>query len=163
MPLIALLFLLVPIIELFVIVQAAQAIGTPQTLLLLLVVSVVGAWLVKVEGLGVWRRFATTMSRGELPHKEVLDGALILVAGALMLTPGFVTDAVGLLFLFPPSRAVVRTALISRFKAGALMTVFGAPETPQGHVYESDAWEAESWESDPDRTGRDDNPPEVGR
>ncbi len=112
----AILFLVVPIVELAVIVKVAGVFGLGSTLLLLIAVSVVGAWLVKREGIGVIRRVRATLDQGELPHREVLDGALILLAGVLMLTPGFVTDVLGLVLLFPPTRLAVRTALLGRFK-----------------------------------------------
>lgn len=137
MPLIAVLFLALPFIELFVIVQVAREFGTAQALLALLLLSLVGGWLVKVAGLGVWRRFTTTAARGEIPHREVIDGALLLVAGALLLIPGFVTGLVGLVLVFPPTRAAVRTALMGRFKAGTTIAVFGRPRRgvveTQGH------------------------------
>ncbi|MGY6499834.1 MAG: FxsA family protein [Acidimicrobiales bacterium] len=158
MPLIALLFLALPFVELFVIVQVARAVGTPQTLVALLVVSIVGAWLVKVAGLGVWRRFTTTAARGEMPHREVVDGVLLLMAGALLLIPGFVTDLVGLVFVFPPTRAVVRTALIGRFQAGTTIAVFG--RGPRG-VVETQGWETDTDPTTPTRP--DDDPPEIGR
>lgn len=161
MPLIALLFLAVPIIELLVIVSAAQAIGTPQTLVLLLVVSIVGAWLVKVEGLGVWRRFSTTLARGEMPHREIVDGVLILAAGAFMLTPGFVTDAVGLLFLAPPSRAVIRAMVLKRVTPGVGVNApYGFAGGAAGPTAGSagGVWDTTGWESDPDRPGPDDPP-----
>jgi UPF0716 protein FxsA len=86
------------------------------TLALLVLLSVAGAWLVKREGLGVWTRFRSQVERGALPTNELLDGILILLAGALMLTPGFVTDVVGILLLIPPARAVVRALLARRFR-----------------------------------------------
>ena len=116
MPVLVLLFIVLPILELAVIVAAARTFGTPQALVVLLLVSVVGAWLVKLEGLGVWRRLRATVARGELPHNELVDGVLILVAGVLMLTPGFVTGAVGLFVLFPPTRGLIRAGLMSRFR-----------------------------------------------
>jgi UPF0716 protein FxsA len=111
------LFLILPIVELYVIVQVGQSIGVLPTLALLILLSVAGAWLVKREGLGVWVRFRSQVERGALPTNELLDGILILLAGALMLAPGFVTDAVGILLLIPPSRAVVRSLLSRRFRA----------------------------------------------
>ena len=107
--------LCVPLLELYVIIQVADGVGTGQTILLLIVVSVVGAWMVRRSGLGVLNQIRTRLSRGELPAGELVDGLLILVAGALMLTPGFLTDAVGLLLLFPPTRLIVRLMLIRRF------------------------------------------------
>jgi UPF0716 protein FxsA len=111
-----LLFLIVPIVELYVIIEVGQWLGVWPTLGLLVALSVAGAWLVKREGIGVWRRAQRQLERAELPATELLDGLLILAAGALMLTPGFVTDVVGLLLLIPPTRAVARAGLSRRFR-----------------------------------------------
>lgn len=114
--LLGVLFLVVPIAELAVIIQVAQGVGVLNTIVLLVVVSVVGAWLVKREGIGVVRRTQRAVQRGQLPHRELVDGALIMFAGALLLTPGFLSDVLGIVLLVPPSRAVVRTALLHRFR-----------------------------------------------
>lgn len=111
-----LLFLLVPVAELYVIVQVADAAGIVSTLALLIAVSVLGAWLVKREGLGVLRRIQDQLARAELPTNQVVDGGLILFAGALMLTPGFLTDVLGIVLLVPPTRALIRTVLLARFR-----------------------------------------------
>lgn len=124
--LLLLAFLVVPILELYVILQVGQVIGALPTLGLLVVVSLTGAWLVRREGLGVWRRVQSLLERGELPTTEVLDGFLILLAGALMLTPGFLTDAVGLLLLVPPGRAAVRAGILHRFRRRAATATFAA-------------------------------------
>ena len=110
-----LLFLVLPIAELAVILQVGQLIGPWYTILLLLAVSAAGAWLVKREGLGVVRRFRRQLDAGALPGKELADGVLILFAGALLLTPGFITDCFGLLLLLPPVRAVIRASVLRRF------------------------------------------------
>jgi UPF0716 protein FxsA len=107
----ALIFIVVPFIELFVLLQVGQAIGVVETIGLLIVVSVVGAWLVKREGIGVYRRAQVTMAEGRVPAAELLDGVLILFAGALLLTPGFLTDVLGVSLLVPPVRAGVRQGL----------------------------------------------------
>lgn len=114
--LLVLLFLVVPIVELYVIIQVADLAGVWSTIGLLIVISIAGSWLVKAEGLGVLRRARTTWSRGEVPADEVVNGLLILFAGALLLTPGFVTDGLGLLLLLPPTRAGVRGVLLRRFR-----------------------------------------------
>lgn len=106
----------VPILELYVIVQVAVGIGTLQTIGLLILVSVVGAWLVRREGLWVLNRVRERLDQGQVPGNELVDGLLILVAGALMLTPGFLTDALGLVLLAPPTRIIVRTMLVKRFR-----------------------------------------------
>lgn len=110
-----LIFLVLPIAELAVILQVGQLIGPWYTIVLLLAVSAAGAWLVKREGLGVVRRFRRQLDAGALPGKELADGVLILFAGALLLTPGFITDCVGLLLLLPPVRAVIRASVLRRF------------------------------------------------
>ena len=107
--------LCVPLLELYVIIQVADGMGTGETILLLIAVSVVGAWMVRRSGLGVLNQIQARLNRGELPAGELVDGLLILIAGALMLTPGFLTDGVGLLLLFPPTRLVVRSLLVRRF------------------------------------------------
>lgn len=103
-----LLLLVVPIAELYVIVKASDLIGIIPTLLLLIGISVAGAWLLKQQGLRTWRRVRETINRGEMPTKEVTDGALILLGGALLLTPGFLTDAVGLIMLVPQTRGLAK-------------------------------------------------------
>ena len=109
MPLIGLLLILVPLAELYVIVQVGQEIGVVPTLVLLLAVSIAGAYLLKREGMATWRRFQAQMAEGRMPAKEATDGAMILFGGALLLTPGFLTDIVGLLFIFPATRATLKS------------------------------------------------------
>lgn len=125
-------FIVVPIVELAVILQISQVIGLLPTLALVVVVSVTGAWLVKREGVGVLRRMQEQLQQGQLPAKEIVNGVLILFAGALMLTPGFVTDLLGLVLLVPPTRALVRAVLMRRFEhrirdAFAVPTMGGDP------------------------------------
>jgi UPF0716 protein FxsA len=102
------LAIVVGVVEIAVMIQVSQWIGLLNTIGLLLVVSLAGAWLVKRQGLGVMARIRDQRMAGRLPAAEVFDGALILVAGVLLVIPGFVTDALGLLLLFPPIRSVVR-------------------------------------------------------
>jgi UPF0716 protein FxsA len=116
LPVLIVLFVLVPIAELAVIIQVGQAIGVLETIALMLAVSVVGAALVKREGLGVWRRAQRQLEAGAVPGRELVDGALIMLAGALLLTPGFLTDCVGILLLLPPVRAVLRRMVIARMR-----------------------------------------------
>ncbi len=110
----ALLFLVIPVLELAVIIQVGRSFGVLNTVGLLLVVSFAGAWLVKREGVGVWRRFNRQVRAGSVPSREIADGVLILFAGALLLTPGFLSDVLGLLLLVPPVRAAIRGAAMVR-------------------------------------------------
>jgi len=116
LPLLVVLFVFVPIVELAVIIQVGQAIGVVETLLLMVLVSIAGAWLVKREGIGVWRRAQRQLDTGVMPGRELVDGVLIMVAGALLLLPGFVSDCLGILLLLPPVRAVVRGLVIRRLR-----------------------------------------------
>lgn len=112
----ALIFVVGPIVELYVIIQVAQVIGGWQTVALLLVESFIGAWLMKRQGRGTLRKIQAQLEANRLPTKELVDGGLILLAGALMVAPGFLTDALGFLLLIPPTRAVFRAAVVHRFK-----------------------------------------------
>lgn len=115
MPLLILAFFVVPFLELFVILKTADLFGGWNTIAILIVVSVVGGWLMKREGRKVWRRFNEQVSKGIVPSNDIADGALLLFAGALLLTPGFLTDIVGILILFPPTRAIFRAIVVKRF------------------------------------------------
>jgi UPF0716 protein FxsA len=116
MPLLALLalFILVPLAELYVILKVGDAIGAVWTILLLAADSVLGSLLLRAQGRSVWRRFNTALAEGKMPHREVIDGVLVVFGGAFLITPGFITDVVGILLLVPPTRAVVRRLLVSR-------------------------------------------------
>lgn len=114
LPILIALFIGVPFAEIYVLLQVGQAIGAVNTLGLLILISVVGAWLAKREGLGVLRRMQRSVDSGRVPGTELVDGFLILLAGALMLTPGFLTDILAILLLLPPVRAVVRRELRRR-------------------------------------------------
>ena len=109
-----LLFLVVPLAELYVIIQVGQAFGALNTIALLIVISAVGAWLVKREGMSVWKRFQRQVQSGAVPGKEIAAGVMILFAGALLMTPGFLTDVLGISLLLPPVRAVIRGVLMKQ-------------------------------------------------
>ena len=110
-------FLVVPILELWVLIQVGQAIGVGWTLVLLVADSVLGTWLIKREGVKAYAALSGALRGGRMPHRELADGALIVLAGALMLSPGFVTDVFGVLLLLPVTRPLGRrvlTALVAR-------------------------------------------------
>ncbi|MGD9958863.1 FxsA family protein [Nocardioides sp.] len=106
-----LLFLAVPLLEIWVLIQVGQVIGAWWTILLLIADSIFGAWLIKREGSRAWRSLNTALSSGKMPARELADGALILIGGTLMLAPGFVTDAFGILIILPFTRPVFRALL----------------------------------------------------
>jgi UPF0716 protein FxsA len=132
------LFIVVPIAELYVIIQVGEAIGLWPTLALLLADALLGSFLLKHQGRGAWRRFNEALAQRRFPGKEVVDGLLIVVGGTLLLAPGFITDIFGLILLIPPTRAIVR-GLLKRFTVGRFLVVgmpgggqFGAPRRPDG-------------------------------
>jgi UPF0716 protein FxsA len=110
------LLLAAPFVEIAVMVKVAEAIGTLNMIGLLLVISVAGAFIAKHQGTSAWRRIRVDLEDGRVPGASLVDGALILTAGVLMVVPGFVSDAFGLLLLLPPVRAVVRKWLRHRFQ-----------------------------------------------
>lgn len=168
--LLILLFIVVPVAELYVIIKVGELIGVWPTLALLLADALLGSWLLKHEGRGAWRRFNQALAERRFPGREVADGALIIVGGTLLLTPGFLTDIVGVFLLLPPTRAISRR-LLKRFTIGRFMVVsmpggargpFGPPPTdgrrpPRDYDYEATAEEV------PDDGGHDPRLPGSGR
>ncbi|HET6831513.1 MAG TPA: FxsA family protein [Solirubrobacterales bacterium] len=108
-----LLFIVLPIAELYVIIQVGDLIGIWPTLALLLLDGVLGAILLRSQGRSAWRRFQEALARSRMPVKEVYDGAAIIFGAALLMTPGFITDVFGFLLLIPPTRAALRRFLLA--------------------------------------------------
>ena len=130
--LLVLLFLAVPVVEIYVIVQVGQVIGAWPTVALLLVESLLGAWLVKREGRRAWRVLKAAAQTGRLPGRELADAGLVLVGGTLLLTPGFVTDVVGFFFVLPLTRPLARRVLgfvLARRAARRIATMTGGVRT----------------------------------
>ncbi|MCW3009844.1 MAG: FxsA cytoplasmic rane protein, partial [Solirubrobacterales bacterium] len=131
MPLLVLLFVVVPILELFVIIQVGGAIGVLPTIGLLLLDSVLGSVLMRSQGRAAWQRFQAATAAGKVPAREVVDGALVVFGGALLLSPGFLTDVLGLALLFPPTRAMVRRTLLG----GVVKRMMGPAAIPGGMAF----------------------------
>lgn len=106
--LLAVALLVLPILEIYVIIQVGQVIGAGPTLLLLIAESALGAWIVKREGRRAWNALTGALRTGHLPTRELTEAALVLVGGTLLLTPGFVTDVVGFFFVLPLTRPIAR-------------------------------------------------------
>jgi UPF0716 protein FxsA len=120
LPFVLLLLIGVPLLELYVIVQVGQAIGALWTIALLVLSSLIGAALLRSQGRAVWRRFRAALASGRPPARETIDGALVIMGGALMLAPGFITDVLGALLLLPPSRALARRAIVRNARSRVL-------------------------------------------
>jgi UPF0716 protein FxsA len=132
--LLVILFIAVPLVELYVIIQVGQWIGAGPTIaMLLLLDSILGAALLRHQGRAAWRRFNLALSEGRVPHRETFDGAMVIFGGALLLTPGFITDVFGVLLLIPPTRALIRGALtviaLRRFSMGQRVVFWTADRT----------------------------------
>lgn len=157
MPLIVLLliFIVVPIAELYVIYLVGDAIGILPTLGLLAADSVLGSLLLKSQGRAAWRRFNEALSAGRMPHREVQDGVLVIFGGAFLITPGFLTDVLGVLLLLPPTRAMVRRlgarALSRRVVAGAATAAGGAASRSRSRDRDFDVEGTASEHPPPDR------------
>lgn len=125
------LFIVVPIVELYVIIQIGGAIGVWPTLALLVADALLGSLLLRQQGRGAWQRFNAALAERRFPGREVADGLMIAVGGTLLLTPGFITDVLGLILLIPPSRALVRRAMRAYFsRRFLLVSVGGARSSP---------------------------------
>lgn len=124
-----LIFIVVPLAELYVLIQVGQVIGVWWTILLLIADSVFGSWLIKREGSRAWHALQQRINGGQLPTKEVADGVLVVVGGALMLSPGFVSDAFGVLLILPVTRPLFRR-LLTAYATKRVVTVV-TPQTAQ--------------------------------
>ena len=159
-------FVVTQILEIWVLIQVGQAIGGWQTLGLLVLDSILGAALLRHEGRRTWRAFRLALDERRLPAREVADGALVIIGGTLLLTPGFLSDIVGLLFLLPPSRAVLRpflTAFVARrlgLAGVASRLPPRQPRRPYGDVVEGEVVEGEVVDPEP---GTHEGPPPGGR
>ena len=124
-----LLFLLTPAIELGLLIQVDKLIGFWPTIGLILVTGMAGSYLARREGVSTWKHLNRRLTQGDLPGKELVDGVIILVAGALLITPGVLTDVIGFMGLLPPTRYVIRQFVMKRIQkkveSGAIQMQFG--------------------------------------
>lgn len=131
-PVLALIFLLVPVIEIYILIQVGQVIGALWTIFFVVFTAVIGVQLLRSQGLSTLSRAQHKMNQGELPAHEMMEGLGLVVAGAFLLTPGFFTDAVGFLLLFPPTRALIVSSLAHRLAKSAQFHVGGFEQKPPG-------------------------------
>lgn len=150
LPVLLALFIVLPLAELYLIWTVGDAIGVIPTLLLLAADSVLGSVLLRSQGRSVWSRFNAALAEGRMPHREVVDGVLVVFGGAFLITPGFITDVLGLALLLPPTRAAVRRLLTRRL--GRRLAV-GMPSAPAGRSYDVEG-SATEYDVPPGRLGR---------
>jgi UPF0716 protein FxsA len=133
--LLVVVFIIVPIAELYVLIQIGQAIGVWATIALLFADSILGAALMRQQGRAAWMRLHRALAEGRVPSREVIDGVLVIFGGALLLTPGFISDFLGLLLLLPPTRAIVRGVLVRRFGARLVANATGGAQMRFGGMF----------------------------
>jgi UPF0716 protein FxsA len=168
--LLVLIFIVLPVAEIYVIIKVGEAIGVLPTIALLILDGILGAALLRAQGRAAWRRFNEALAAGKVPAHEVFDGAMVIMGGAFLITPGFITDIIGLLLLLPPSRAMFR-GVVTRVATGraafAVRTVqWGSrareryrqrPQPPRSYDYEGSAREVSETERElPRASGNDD-------
>jgi UPF0716 protein FxsA len=131
MPLLALIlvFIVLPLAELYVILKVGDSIGWAPTILILVVDSLLGSVLLRTQGRSIWGRFNKALAEGRIPHREVMDGVLVIFGGAFLITPGFITDILGLILLIPPTRAVVRRIVQRRLGRRVAVGVVGGNQS----------------------------------
>lgn len=149
--LLLLLLILVPIAELYVIIQVGQAIGALPTIGLLILSSILGTMLLKSQGRLAWRRFRGALAAGRPPATEVVDGALIIFGGSLLIVPGFISDVFGLFLLLPPTRIAVRKLLLSGARGRMLMAAAALGGASRGRARQD--YDVDSTANDVDRPG----------
>ncbi len=141
-------FLLVPLAEIYFLIQIGEIVGAGTTILLVVGTAVLGAWLVRIQGFATVARIQSCLARGEVPALPLMEGALILVAAVLLLTPGFITDSFGFLCLFPPTRRFLVGLGLRNFQ------VHANPPQPPGSRGDGRIIEGEYRREDPPRDTR---------
>lgn len=132
------LFVIVPVVEIFFLIQVGSIIGAFSTILLILATAIVGAYLLRQQGLSTLSRFQKNLSSGNLPAQEIIEGVLLAIGGALLMTPGFVTDAMGFFCLIPFTRKVFSHYIMTRssVEIRSSMDGFGSAGKPADNTYE---------------------------
>jgi UPF0716 protein FxsA len=155
----------VPSLEIFVLIEVGGTVGLFNTLAIVFITAAIGAYLLRSQGLGVLHRVQQNLAANQLPVNELFDGAFLLIAGVLLLTPGFVTDGVGFLLFMPPIRKLLRHIIVRRFtKAGRPQVWTSAeprpqqPETNPGYIIIDGDFEEITQEAERGAKGDDDKP-----
>jgi len=153
------IFVILPLAEIAAFIQVGGFIGTPKTLLLCLLTAIIGGFLVKIQGMDTLFKARQSLSMGELPYNAIFDGICLAIAGALMITPGFVTDAIAFSLLLPPVRVFVRTYILksNRFQ---IYNMDEAKRRTQGQAHQAadDVIDGEFVEVPPEQLNEDNNP-----
>jgi len=159
--LLVIVFIVVPIAELYVIIQVGQAIGALPTIAILIVDSIVGSLLLKHQGRAAWRRFNEALQAGRVPAREVFDGALVIFGGAFLITPGFISDIIGVLLLIPPTRAIVRAITVRFFSRRFVVAAVGSAAGAAGGARRARSRRRDNGSYDVEGTAVEVDPPHL--
>ena len=144
MQMLFLFFLIVPFVEIYVLLEVGGLIGAFPTIFLVVFTAVLGAWLLRRQGFATWRRFQENLRQGQIPAYEMIEGPILLVGGALLLTPGFFTDLLGFACLMPPIRRKIAHYVIENF----LMKAEGAEAFKKHAAFNNNVIEGEYKKND---------------
>jgi UPF0716 protein FxsA len=156
MPILFLLFILIPIIEITVLINVGQAIGTWYTVGLVLLSAFIGVNMLRYQGLSTLARAQQRISSGEMPAQEMVEGLVLAVGGALLITPGFVTDVIGFCCLIPVTRQAFVKGLVKRFKVVSMskQQPFDQPGTFDESTFSESKFEKKPSFKDPQKPPR---------
>ncbi len=143
-----LIFLTIPLLEIYLLIKVGGMVGAVPTIFMVVFTAVAGAFLIRIQGISTMNRVRTMLSRGEMPAIEVMEGLVLLVSGALLLTPGFFTDTLGFLGLVRPLRIKLILAFMQHQNGGRQGPPFVAPDSPD---HQKKTIEGEYWRNDDDR------------
>jgi Protein affecting phage T7 exclusion by the F plasmid len=132
-----LFFLTVPFVEIYLLLQLGGIVGVIPTVLLVVFTAILGAWLLRRQGFATWQRFQANLAKGEIPAYEMIEGPILLVGGALLLTPGFFTDAMGFVCLIPQARRKLAQYVIEKQLVN-MQAPFQRPTEKEGNVIEGE-------------------------
>ncbi len=132
-----LFFLTVPFVEIYLLLQLGGIVGVIPTVLLVVFTAILGAWLLRRQGFATWQRFQANLAKGEIPAYEMIEGPILLVGGALLLTPGFFTDAMGFVCLIPQARRKLAQYVIEKQLVN-MQAPFQRPTEKKGNVIEGE-------------------------
>lgn len=139
----AVLFLIIPILEIYLLIQVGGIIGAFPTIILVVLTAVIGAGLLRQQGLSTLARFQQNLSQGKLPAQELIEGILLAVGGALLMTPGFVTDTIGFLCLIPFTRQLIATTIMKNSAAKVTAKMGGFTQGTDTYQTHADVFEGE--------------------
>ena len=141
-----LLFLSIPLLEIYLLLKVGSSIGVLPTVVLVVLTAVIGVWLLRLQGFATFMKAQQSLAQGQVPAMEMLEGLMLFIAGALLLTPGFFTDTIGFLFLIPASRVFIAKSVLKKGVTGDAgqfrSSSYYSESKRSGETYESSSTEA---------------------